>query len=119
MLLPATLLFLASTALALPTSPLTARAAPSVYLCNDRDFTGYCKSISAPSGTCVPLASDFNDKLSSVGPDKGFLCYFFVYVFYHPLLLACLTNMALTMVVMRDAAPTRISSTWATPALQG
>jgi len=81
------------------------RASTSVYLCNDRNFTGYCKNISSPSGTCgmflsflyppspfrllvqpqestncdlVPLEADFNDKLSSVGPNGNAFCYFFV-----------------------------------------
>ncbi|CZT10715.1 uncharacterized protein RAG0_15115 [Rhynchosporium agropyri] len=54
------------------------RADVSVYLCNDRNFTGYCKVIKSPSSVCVPLASDFDNLVSSVGPDPGVLCYFFV-----------------------------------------
>ncbi|KAK7182808.1 hypothetical protein PSPO01_11147 [Paraphaeosphaeria sporulosa] len=54
------------------------RANTAVYLCNDRNFSGYCVHITSPSGTCVPLASDLNDKVSSAGPDQGSLCYFFV-----------------------------------------
>jgi hypothetical protein len=50
----------------------------SVYLCNDRDFTGYCVDIKSPSGVCVPLGDDLNDQLSSVGPDQGSFCYFYV-----------------------------------------
>lgn len=72
----------------------------SVYLCNDRDFSGYCVDINSPSGVCglflltytppsqnllysyshktVPLASDLNDQVSSVGPDGSAFCYFFV-----------------------------------------
>ncbi|KAF1948348.1 hypothetical protein CC80DRAFT_459374 [Byssothecium circinans] len=54
------------------------RADTAVYLCNDRNFSGYCVHITAPSGTCVPLASDLNDLTSAVGPDPGSFCYFFV-----------------------------------------
>jgi hypothetical protein len=57
---------------------LSKRADTGVYLCNDRNWTGYCVHITAPSGTCVPLASDLNDKVSSAGPDAGAICYFFV-----------------------------------------
>jgi hypothetical protein len=68
----------AGVALAAPVSDVEKRATTGVYLCNDRGFTGYCQHITAPSGTCVPLASDLNDKVSSAGPDVGSFCYFFV-----------------------------------------
>ncbi len=69
-----------------------------VYLCNDRDFSGYCVHIVQPVNDCsmlslhtcyleqtsasininnadegktVRLGSDLNDKVSSVGPDKN------------------------------------------------
>lgn len=57
---------------------LAKRADYSVYLCNDRDWKGYCAHITAPASVCVPLASDLNDKVSSAGPDPGAFCYFFV-----------------------------------------
>jgi len=77
----------AGVAIAAPTSSLERRlvagdiekrADTGVYLCNDRGFSGYCVHIVAPSGTCVPLASDLNDLVSSAGPDQGSFCYFFV-----------------------------------------
>jgi hypothetical protein len=68
----------AGIALAAPVSDVEKRATTSVYLCNDRGFKGYCKHISSPSGTCVPLGSDLNDKVSAAGPDVGSFCYFFV-----------------------------------------
>lgn len=83
-------LSLVSSVLAAPTIPLvtksiistseglTKRADLGVYLCNDRGFTGYCVHITAPSGVCVPLASDLEDKVSAVGPDDNAFCYFFV-----------------------------------------
>ena len=70
-----------SISLAAPTSnDVDKRADTAVYLCNDRNFSGYCVHITSPSGTCVPLAADLDDLTSSVGPDQGSFCYFFVYV---------------------------------------
>jgi hypothetical protein len=68
----------AGVVLAAPVSDVEKRATTGVYLCNDRGFTGYCQHINSPSGTCVPLASDLNDKVSAAGPDVGSFCYFFV-----------------------------------------
>jgi hypothetical protein len=70
----------ATSALAAPASDitLTKRATQGVYLCNDRNFQGYCVHINSAPSACVPLASDLNDKISSAGPDKGSFCYFFV-----------------------------------------
>lgn len=70
----------AAGAMAVPVSEnnLKKRADPAVYLCNDRNFQGYCVHISAPASTCVPLAADLNDKISAAGPDQGSFCYFFV-----------------------------------------
>ena len=68
----------AGIALAAPVSDIEKRADTAVYLCNDRGFKGYCVHIVSPSGTCVPLASDLNDKVSAAGPDPGSFCYFFV-----------------------------------------
>lgn len=65
-------------ALAAPAINVEKRADTGVYLCNDRNFEGYCVHINSPSGTCVPLASDLNDKVSAAGPDQGSFCYFFV-----------------------------------------
>ncbi|KAL2073097.1 hypothetical protein VTL71DRAFT_10421 [Oculimacula yallundae] len=61
-----TSLFALSSAAAVA-SPAEKRANTSVYLCNDRNFTGY-----------FPLASDFDNLISAVGPDPGVLCYFYV-----------------------------------------
>ncbi|KAF2108176.1 hypothetical protein BDV96DRAFT_556608 [Lophiotrema nucula] len=76
-----------ATAFAVPASSIEKRVAISdvnkradtgVYLCNDRNFEGYCVHIDSPSGTCVPLGGDLNDKISAAGPDQGSFCYFFV-----------------------------------------
>ncbi|KAJ4422066.1 hypothetical protein N0V82_003257 [Gnomoniopsis sp. IMI 355080] len=61
------------------TSPETAtlrrgldkRATIGVYLCVDANWQGYCVHITSPTYTCVPLAGDLNDKVSSVGPDSS------------------------------------------------
>ncbi|KAF2677396.1 hypothetical protein K458DRAFT_423888 [Lentithecium fluviatile CBS 122367] len=69
---------IAGVTLAAPAAEIEKRADTGVYLCNDRNFSGYCVHIVSPSGTCVPLASDLNDKVSAAGPDSGSFCYFFV-----------------------------------------
>ncbi|KAF2821706.1 hypothetical protein CC86DRAFT_99600 [Ophiobolus disseminans] len=70
----------ATTALAAPVTHTTRDelAITGAYLCNDRDWTGYCVHIFSPQGECVPLAGDLNDLVSSAGPDQGSFCYFFV-----------------------------------------
>lgn len=72
----------ATVALAAPATDinLDKRATTWVYICNDRDFTGYCVHIPSAPSECVPLAADLNDLVSAVGPDPGSFCYFFVYV---------------------------------------
>ena len=56
---------------------LQKRANYGVYLCTDANWGGHCVHIIAPENTCVPLAADLNDKVSSVGPDAGAYCRFF------------------------------------------
>lgn len=70
----------AAAALAAPASEinLDKRATTWVYLCNDRDFTGYCAHIPSAPSECVPLDTDLNDLVSAAGPDEGSFCYFFV-----------------------------------------
>ncbi|KAH7377721.1 hypothetical protein BKA66DRAFT_422165 [Pyrenochaeta sp. MPI-SDFR-AT-0127] len=64
----------------MPTSNINVnkRATTWVYLCNDRNFTGYCAHIPSAPSECVPLAGDLNNLVSSAGPDQGSFCYFFV-----------------------------------------
>jgi hypothetical protein len=81
MKLSSTLIALSATAvLAAPAADLTVekRATTGVYLCNDRDWQGYCVHIPSAPSECVPLAGDLNDLVSSAGPDQGSFCYFFV-----------------------------------------
>lgn len=74
------LLSLTTSALAAPALDLaiSKRATTGVYLCNDRDWQGYCVHILSEPSACVPLAADLNDLVSSAGPDQGSFCYFFV-----------------------------------------
>jgi hypothetical protein len=81
MKLSTTLLTLSATAvLAAPATDITLdkRATMGVYLCNDRNWQGYCVHIPSAPSECVPLAGDLNDLVSSAGPDQGSFCYFFV-----------------------------------------
>lgn len=98
---------------------LEKRANAGVYLCNDRNFAGYCVHIVAPMYQCgmssslqllipgpaedtretcadslsspdaVPLGGDLNDQVSSVGPDSPNYCFFFRYA---PLICLPLTQ---------------------------
>ncbi|KAH7392395.1 hypothetical protein DE146DRAFT_758117 [Phaeosphaeria sp. MPI-PUGE-AT-0046c] len=74
------LLSCATAAIAAPALDVavTKRATTGVYLCNDRDWQGYCVHILSAPSDCVPLAADLNDLVSSAGPDQGSFCYFFV-----------------------------------------
>ncbi|KAH9223870.1 hypothetical protein DL95DRAFT_440055 [Leptodontidium sp. 2 PMI_412] len=59
-------------------SPLTTRDEPSVLLCTDKNFTGHCVNLRAPSGVCVTFTDDLNDKVSSLRPAPGNTCLHFV-----------------------------------------
>lgn len=83
---------------------LEKRADLGVYVCTDRNFQGHCVHITAQAGVCgkfdfltlqvlaqsfvnphclltwphtVPLGSDLDNLISSLGPDQGATCYFF------------------------------------------
>ncbi|KAK3936355.1 hypothetical protein QBC46DRAFT_419446 [Diplogelasinospora grovesii] len=49
---------------------LSKRATIGVFLCTDANFQGHCVHIVSPTNVCVPLGSDLNDQVSSVGPDQ-------------------------------------------------
>jgi hypothetical protein len=61
----------ATATLAAPASDVTLdkRATTGVYLCNDRDWQGYCVHINSPPSECVPLAGDLNDPGCSTAAD--------------------------------------------------
>jgi hypothetical protein len=99
----------ATVTLAVPASDVTLdkRATTGVYLCNDRDWQGYCVHINSPPSECVPLAGDLNDLVSSAGPDQGSFCYFFVYV-SQSLITTCYLMSCIAILV---AVPPPTSST--------
>ncbi|KAG8733722.1 hypothetical protein FRC12_018784, partial [Ceratobasidium sp. 428] len=55
------------------------RAMPGgVYYCTDEKFQGNCAYITGfNAGQCVVVGPDFNDKISSFGPDDGMRCTLF------------------------------------------
>ncbi|KAL2074550.1 hypothetical protein VTL71DRAFT_8328 [Oculimacula yallundae] len=59
-------------------SPLGRRDDPNVLLCNEKNFAGYCANLRVPSGVCVTLTEDLNDRVSSLRPAPGNTCIFFV-----------------------------------------
>ncbi|MCJ1252134.1 hypothetical protein MMC30_009372 [Trapelia coarctata] len=59
-------------------APLEKRANGGLYICNNINFGAPCVHLSNPFGDCVNLDSNFNDQVSSLGPDAGARCTFHV-----------------------------------------
>ncbi|KAG9097826.1 hypothetical protein FS749_005382 [Ceratobasidium sp. UAMH 11750] len=58
-----------------PGKPAPAAVNGGVYFCTDANFSGRCVYVSGfNSGQCVGVGSDFNDVVSSFGPDHGLTC---------------------------------------------
>ncbi|QRV79085.1 hypothetical protein RhiJN_07101 [Ceratobasidium sp. AG-Ba] len=58
-----------------PGKPAPAALSQGVFFCTDANFKGNCVYVSGfNSGQCVGVGSDFNDKVSSFGPDQGITC---------------------------------------------
>ncbi|KAJ6585797.1 hypothetical protein B0H19DRAFT_1368973 [Mycena capillaripes] len=57
---------------------LSARTQGNVFVCTDEGFTGGCTTLHGSSGQCVNVPLVFNDNISSVGPDSGQDCFFFM-----------------------------------------
>ncbi|KAJ7347255.1 hypothetical protein DFH08DRAFT_960605 [Mycena albidolilacea] len=57
---------------------LSARTQGNVRVCVDAGFTGDCTTLHGSSGECVNVPLVFNDNISSVGPDPGQDCFFFM-----------------------------------------
>ncbi|OBT66195.1 hypothetical protein VE03_05139 [Pseudogymnoascus sp. 23342-1-I1] len=53
---------------------LAARALTHFYACVDSDFRGKCESFTINTGECYSFNSDWNDAITSIGPDKGTTC---------------------------------------------
>ncbi|KAJ6503062.1 hypothetical protein DFH09DRAFT_1146143 [Mycena vulgaris] len=57
---------------------LSSRSQGTVFVCDDGDFKGHCIKVRGANGTCVNFPTAFNDVVSSLGPDPGQVCFFFV-----------------------------------------
>ncbi|KAJ7659457.1 hypothetical protein B0H17DRAFT_1212907 [Mycena rosella] len=58
---------------------LSARAPGAVFVCANAPFVDPCGKFSGVSGECVNFPASFDDDISSVGPDSGQDCFFYVY----------------------------------------
>lgn len=75
---------------------LEARAAQvdgHIYICTDDNFSGSCTNYGFTANQCSNFPSGFQDNISSVGPDKGWVCTLFMYAL---LLLALARDSKLT-----------------------
>ncbi|KAJ7466008.1 hypothetical protein FB451DRAFT_1402415 [Mycena latifolia] len=61
---------------------LKPRAQGAVFVCANATFAQPCGKFSSVSAECVNFPAAFNDDISSVGPDSGQDCFFFVQVFF-------------------------------------
>ncbi|KAG8716830.1 hypothetical protein FRC09_015136 [Ceratobasidium sp. 395] len=58
-----------------PGKPAPAAVNGGVFFCTDANFSGRCAYLRGfNSGQCVGVGSDFNDVVSSFGPDQGLTC---------------------------------------------
>ncbi|KAG8681858.1 hypothetical protein FRC11_000579, partial [Ceratobasidium sp. 423] len=55
--------------------PAPAAISGGVYFCTDANFKGQCLFVSGfVENQCVNFGNEFNDKVTSFGPDKGLAC---------------------------------------------
>ncbi|KAJ7117572.1 hypothetical protein C8R44DRAFT_879133 [Mycena epipterygia] len=57
---------------------ISSRTQGAVFVCVNAGFTAPCAKFSGASGQCVNFPDAFNNDISSVGPDSGQDCFFFV-----------------------------------------
>ncbi|CUA69873.1 hypothetical protein RSOLAG22IIIB_04129 [Rhizoctonia solani] len=58
-----------------PGRPAAAAISGGVYFCTDADFKGKCLFVSGfAENQCVNFGNEFNDQVTSFGPDKGLAC---------------------------------------------
>jgi hypothetical protein len=50
-----------------------------VYICTDANFGGACVNYGISINQCSNLPAAFNDDISSLGPDNGLQCVFYLY----------------------------------------
>jgi hypothetical protein len=53
----------------------------SSFVCTDINFGGVCTTFHGSSGQCVNFSAEFNDDITSFGPDTGQDCFIFVYAY--------------------------------------
>ena len=62
---------------------MQARAADAdggLFVCTNAQFTGNCQNIGFNNGQCVVFPSAFQNDISSLGPDQGWVCNAYMYV---------------------------------------
>ncbi|CAE6410455.1 unnamed protein product [Rhizoctonia solani] len=58
-----------------PGRPAAAAISGGVYFCTDANFTGKCLHVAGfTENQCVNFGNEFNDQVTSFGPDKGLAC---------------------------------------------
>ncbi|KEP51524.1 short chain dehydrogenase [Rhizoctonia solani 123E] len=58
-----------------PGKPAAAAISGGVYFCTEANFKGQCLFVSGfTDNQCVNFGNEFNDKVTSFGPDKGIAC---------------------------------------------
>lgn len=60
---------------------LEARADGHIYICTNAGFSGSCTNYGFNADTCTNFPPGFQDDISSIGPDSGWVCYAYKYVF--------------------------------------
>jgi hypothetical protein len=73
--LPLTQIVLAQSDILKPTPDADAY----VYICTDANFGGACVNYGISINVCSNLPAAFNDDISSLGPDNGLQCIFYLY----------------------------------------
>ncbi|KAL2076004.1 hypothetical protein VTL71DRAFT_947 [Oculimacula yallundae] len=56
---------------------LSARAITYVYICLNSNFSGACKNLEVQTNVCYNLIGNYNDAISSIGPNQGTTCRIF------------------------------------------
>jgi hypothetical protein len=58
----------------------TPQANAHVFICTDYNYGGACTNYGVTKGQCSNLPSAYNDNISSLGPDNGLTCTFYLCV---------------------------------------
>lgn len=49
-----------------------------IYICTDANWDGDCDDYGFTDGACSNFPSEYQDDISSIGPDSGWLCTLYV-----------------------------------------